>query len=108
VTRNAWAAWSAVLGLLSALTMPLAILGTRYSASYELLQSGFAIPVAAALGIAAIVLARKARKLEQVTLGRAGGAKRGRIGRILGTVGLCMAASAAIAVAVYGVLVSLE
>ena len=108
MTRNARAAWSAVLGLLSALTMPLAILGTRYSASYELLQAGFAIPVAAALGIAAIVLARKARKLEQVTLGRAGGAKRGRIGRILGTLGLCMAASAAIAVAVYGVLVWLE
>ena len=108
MTRNASAAWSAVLGLLSAVTMPLAILGTRYSASYELLQSGFAIPVAAVLGIAAIVLARKARKLEQVTLGRAGGAKRGRIGRILGTLGLCMAASSAIAVAVYGVLVSLE
>jgi hypothetical protein len=108
VRGNARAAWSAVLGLLSALTMPLAILGTRYSSSYELLQAGFAIPLAAALGIAAIVLARKARKIEQVTLGRAGGAKRGRIGRILGTLGLCMAASATIAVAVYGVLVWLE
>jgi hypothetical protein len=108
VTRNARAAWSAVLGLLSALTMPLAILGTRYSSSYELLHAGFAIPLAAALGIVAIVLARKARTIEQVTLGRAGGAKRGRIGRILGTLGLCMAASATIAVAVYGVLVWLE
>jgi hypothetical protein len=108
VTRNARAAWSAVLGLLSALTMPLAILATRYSSSYELLHAGLAIPLAAALGIAAIVLARKVRTIEQVTLGRAGGAKRGRIGRILGALGLCMAASATIAVAVYGVLVWLE
>jgi hypothetical protein len=108
VTRNARAAWSAVLGLLSALTMPLAILATRYSSSYELLHAGLAIPLAAALGIAAIVFARKARTIEQVTLGRAGGAKRGRIGRILGALGLCMAASATIAVAVYGVLVWLE
>jgi hypothetical protein len=104
VTGNARAAWSAVLGLLAALTMPLAILGTRYSSSYELLQSGFAIPLAAGLGIAAVILARKARTVEQITLGRAGGAKRGRLGRLLGILGICMAASATIALAVYEVL----
>lgn len=106
--RNARAAWSAVLGLLAALTMPLAILGTRYSSSYELLQAGLAIPLAAALGIAAVVLARKARRVEQVTLGRAGGARSGRVGRLLGILGICMAASALIAVAVYEVLKAIE
>jgi len=108
VRGNARAAWSAVLGLLAALTMPLAIVGTRYSSSYELLQAGFAIPIAAALGIAAVVLARNARRYEQATLGRAGGAKRGRAGRLLGILGICMAASATIAVAVYEVLNRLQ
>jgi hypothetical protein len=108
VRRNTRAAWSAVLGLLAALTMPVAVFGTRYSSSYELLQAGFAIPLAAGLGIAAVVLARKARRVEQVTLGRAGGGKSGRIGRLLGILGICMAASAAIAVAVYEVLKAIE
>jgi hypothetical protein len=108
VRRNARAAWSVVLGLLSALTMPTAIVATRYSGSYELLHAGFAIPLAAALGIAAVILARKARTYEQATLGRAGGGRAGRVGRLLGILGLCMAASATIAVAVYEVLVAVE
>ena len=106
--RNARAAWSAVLGLLSALTMPAAIVATRYSGSYDLLHAGFAIPLAAGLGIAAVVLARKSRAYEQATLGRAGGGKWGRVGRLLGILGICMAASAAIAVAVYEVLIAVE
>lgn len=108
MSGNARAAWSAVLGLLSALTMPAAIVATRYSGSYDLLHAGFAIPLAAALGIAAVVLARRARAYEQATLGRAGGVKRGRVGRLLGILGICMAASATIAVAVYEVLVAIE
>jgi hypothetical protein len=108
VRGNARAAWSAVLGLLSALTMPVAIVATRYSGSYELLHAGFAIPLAAGLGIAAIVLARRARAYAQATLGRAGGARRGRLGRLLGTLGICMAASAAISVTVYELLVAVE
>jgi hypothetical protein len=88
--------------------MPAAIVATRYSGSYELLHAGFAIPLAAGLGIGAVVLARRARAYEQATLGRAGGAKQGRVGRLLGILGICMAASAAIAVAVYEVLVAVE
>jgi hypothetical protein len=105
---NSPAAWSVTLGLLSALTMPVAVFATRYSGSYELLHAGFAIPIAMALGIAAIVLARRARTYEQVTLGRAGGIRRGRVGRLLGLLGICMAASATIAVAVYGLLKAIE
>ena len=106
--RNGRAAWSVVLGALSALTLPVAIVATRYSDSYDLIQAGFAIPLAAALGIAAVVLERKARALESATLGRAGGAKAARAGRLLGILGICMASSATIAVAVYEVLVSIE
>jgi hypothetical protein len=108
VRGNAPAGWSALLGVLAALAMPLAIIGTRYSSSYELLQAGFAIPLAAGLGIAAVVLARKARRYEQATLGRVGGAKWGRVGRLLGILGICMAASATIAVAVYELLNHLQ
>jgi hypothetical protein len=108
VRGNSRAAWSAVLGLLSAVTMPIAIFTTRYSASYELLQSGFAIPLALALGIAALVLARKARSYDEATLGKAGGRKRDRVGRVLGVIGICMAASATIALLVYEVLIAFE
>jgi hypothetical protein len=108
VTRNARAAWSVVLGLLATATMPVAIVATRYSESYELLHAGFAIPVAVVLGIAAVVLARRARALDRATLGKAGGARAARIGRLLGILGLCLAASATIAVAVYELLVAVE
>ena len=100
------AAWSAVLGVLATLTLPVAIFATRYSDSYDLLHAGFAIPIAAAFGIAAIILARRARVVARASLGRVGGAKAARIGRLLGILGLCMAASATIALAVYGVLVA--
>jgi hypothetical protein len=103
---NSRATWSLVVGALSVLTLPVAIFATRYSASYDLLQSGFAVPVAAALGITAVSLARRARGVAQATLGRAGGTRSARAGRLLGILGLCLAASAAIALAVYGALVA--
>jgi hypothetical protein len=108
VIGNRRAVWSVVLGTLATLTMPVAIVATRYSNSYELLHAGFAIPVGAALGIAALVLARRARALDQATLGRAGGTKAASVGRFLGILGLCVAASAAIALAVYGLLLAVD
>ena len=102
------AAWSAVLGVLATLTLPVAVVATRYSASYDLLHAAFAIPVAAALGVAAIVLARRARALDQATISASGGGKAGRAGRLLGILGLCIAASATISVAVYELLVAVE
>jgi hypothetical protein len=108
VRRNTRAAWSVVVGLLAASTMPAAIVATRYSGSYELLHAGFAIPIAALLGILAIVLARKARAVDRAKLGKAGGLKAARVGRLLGILGICMASSATIAVAVYELLVAVE
>jgi hypothetical protein len=93
-----------VLGVLATLTLPVAIAATRYSGSYELLHAGFAIPLAVGLGIFAVVLSRKARALDRATLGRAGGGRMARVGRFLGILGLCIAASATIALAVYAVL----
>jgi hypothetical protein len=100
--------WSFLLGLLAALTLPEAIGATRFSNRYELLHAGFAIPGALVLGIGAIALARRARRLDQASLGRSRLTGLGRVGRLLGILGICMAASATIAVAVYEVLLAAE
>ena len=81
--------------------MPLAILGTRYSSVYGLLDAGFAIPFGLAGGVASLALARSARHRNERALGRLGGEKAIRLGRILGTVGICLALTALIAVGVY-------
>jgi hypothetical protein len=105
---NARAAWSIVAGLLAVATMPAAIVATRYSADYELAQAGFAIPVAVLLGVVAIVLARQAAARDRVTLGRAGGLKTARAGRLLGVLGICLGASATVSLIVYGLLLSID
>ena len=56
----------------------------------------------------AIVLARRARARDRATLGRAGGGRAARVGRFLGILGLCIAASASIALGVYAVLHAIE
>jgi hypothetical protein len=85
--------------------MPVAVGLTRFSSSYELLHAGFAIPLGFVFGWLAILGARRSRALDDATLGRAGGRKAASIGRLLGILGICIASSALIAVAVYGVLV---
>jgi hypothetical protein len=100
-SRAAWG--SLVIGILSVATMPLAIYGTRFSGSYDLLHAGFAIPVAAVLGLAALALSRRSRRRASVSLA---GQRHGvaTTGRVLGIVGLCLAASALVALGVYGLL----
>jgi hypothetical protein len=92
------------VGLLSAATMPAAIVATRYSGSYELLHAGFAIPVALALGALAVWLARTALRHDDARLGRAGGRRAARLGRALGVLGIALAATGLVALAVYGLL----
>ena len=101
---NGRAYLSVVVGVLSAATMPVAILATRYSGSYELLHAGFAIPVAVVLGAVAIGLGRGALRHDDLRLGRAGGRGAARFGRALGVLGIALAATCAVALAVYGIL----
>jgi hypothetical protein len=89
------------LGIAATATMPLAILGTRYSSTYRLLDAGFAIPLGLLLGVAALALARSARFRNERALGRLGGETAIRWGRILGTLGICLALTALISVGVY-------
>ena len=103
-TGNGRAVASLLVGLAATATMPLAILATRYSGSYELVHAGFAIPVAVVLGALAIGLARRALRLDDLRLGRAGGRGVARLGRALGVLGISLGATCAVALAVYGIL----
>jgi peptidoglycan/LPS O-acetylase OafA/YrhL len=93
-----------VLGLASVATIPVAVYVTRFSDSYDLLHAGFSIPVAAALGAGALALARRVRRRTSLTLSPESRSKVAVAGRVLGVVGLCMAASAVVALGVYGLL----
>lgn len=105
MARGGGGAWGSVAaGIGSVAVLPVAIYLTRFSDAYELLDAAFAIPVAGILGAFALVLARRAQRRKAVTLGRAGAARGARAGRVLGIVGLCMAASALVALGVYGLL----
>jgi hypothetical protein len=98
-------AWGSVAaGIASVLVLPLAIYLTRFSDSYDLLHAGFVIPVAAALAVLALALARRERRRGSLTLGMDRGTGVATAGRVLGVVGLCMAAAALVALGVYGLL----
>jgi hypothetical protein len=99
---SAWA--SVVVGLLSVLVLPAAILATRWSREYELLHAAYAIPFAALLGVLAVGLAGRARSRLAPTLGHAKGTRTARVGRVLGLLGFLLALTAAGSVAVYALL----
>ena len=101
---NGRAVVAVAVGLLATATMPVAILATRYSGRYELLHAGFAIPVAVALGILSIWLARGALRHDDVRLGRAGGRRTARVGWALGVFAIALASTCLVALAVYGLL----
>ena len=104
-TSRSGAAWaSLVTGLASVATIPVAVYATRFSGSYDLLHAGFAIPIATALGIAAVVLARRGRRRSSLTLSAPRQPWPATAGRVLGILGICLAASALIALGVYGLL----
>jgi hypothetical protein len=98
------AGWAALLaGVASIATMPVAIYVTRFVGSYELLDAAYAIPVGALLGVTALALTRRAQRRGVLRLSHSGS---GLVtsARVLGTLGLCVAGTAVISLAVYGIL----
>jgi uncharacterized protein (TIGR03382 family) len=69
-----------------------------------LLQAAGAVPASIAMALAAIVLAGQARRRTERTIGRIGGERQTRLGRILGIVALCLGTTAALALGFYGLL----
>jgi hypothetical protein len=84
--------------------MPVAVYLTRYVSSYELLDAAYAIPLGALLGLAAIWLARRARRASALRLGREAREGVARAGRILGVAGVCIALAGVVSLAVYELL----
>ena len=105
-TRSSnWRAWaSAFLGLLAAAALPVALALSQWRKLFALLHSWPAIPIAAGLGLLAVLLARSARRRSEWTLGRVGGTRVARIGRALGVGGIYLAGTAAISLLVYWLL----
>ena len=101
---NGAARASLLTGLASIVTLPLAIYLTRFSDRFDLLHASFAIPVAAALGLTSLALARRARIRGAMALGEGGSMGAARVGRVLGIIGLCLAAAGVVALGVYGLL----
>ena len=88
--------------------MPAGIALAHQTAGISLLDAAYSIPVAAVLGVSALLFARGSVGRIRRTLERAGGAGRTRLGRILGAVGICMALSGSIAVGFYELLLWYE
>ena len=99
---RAW--WSLVCGILSLAAIPVGVLLARELEQVTLVESSGSVLVAALLGWAAIVLARRARERIQITLGRAGGGGVATAGRVLGILGLLVAGTAALALGFWGLL----
>ena len=99
--RNRAAPVSVLLGLLAIAAIPVAAAITSTREDLRLVHAGFAVPVAGGLAIAAILVARRARRRLERTLGRAGGAKTARAGQILGWLGFYVALIASISLGVY-------
>jgi peptidoglycan/LPS O-acetylase OafA/YrhL len=93
-----------VLGVLAALALPVAIVATRYSDSFDLLHAGLAIPAALGCGLGALSLARRARRSGSLVHGAPVADRRARAARVLAVIGIALAASATISLVVYAVL----
>jgi hypothetical protein len=68
------------------------------------LRAEYAVPAGFVLGILALSLAKRARRRSERTIGRVGGTRAGRWGRILGAVGIYVALTAALSVGIYELL----
>jgi hypothetical protein len=101
--RNRAAVFSLILGLLSVLVIPVAIVVTEQHGDLRLLHAGVAVPVAFVLGVVGIRLAKRARRRLERTLGRAGGAVPARLGRVFSWIGVYFALIGAISLGVYAI-----
>jgi hypothetical protein len=107
-SSNHRASVAVLLGLLGVAAVPIAVVLSRQTAGVRLIDAVWAIPVALACGIAALLFSRGAGGRIRWTLERAGGLGRVRLGRMLGVAGICVALSASIAVGFYELLLRLE
>jgi hypothetical protein len=96
------------VGLVAALAVPVgvgwAVWTYHVHGTPHLHPTYFAIPVAAMLGIVAVILGRGGMHVSWITLGRIGGGRLARAGWVLGMIGLYFALMGLLALAFYGIL----
>jgi hypothetical protein len=103
-SRNDAARGSLVCALLG-LALPVAgYVAARQLQDVTIVQATAATCGSAFLGAAALVLARRARRLTERTLGRVGSRGTMRAGRLLGLLSLCIGLTAGLALGFYGLL----
>lgn len=102
--KNSRASASLAIGLVAVAVVPLAIAASRFFHEVTLVRACGSAALAALLGVSAIVLARRGRETVQRTLGRSGGERAARAGRIFGMIAIWMAATTGLALAFYGLL----
>jgi tetrahydromethanopterin S-methyltransferase subunit C len=102
--RNLKAVASVIMGLLAIAVLVAGAGAARYVADVGLREAVTAVPVGFLLALVAVSLARRGKFEYQRSLGRVGGGRIAVAGRVLGTVGLIVSLTAALALAVYVVL----
>jgi hypothetical protein len=103
ILGNPRAVASVLIGAVSVLSVPAGFLVADRT-SVTIVQSGVSAVVGVLLGFVAIVLARRGRERYELTIGRVGGRRTARFGRWLGILGICLALTAGLALAFFGVL----
>ena len=102
---NVAARLSVALGLLGVAAIPAGVVASRYVPRVHLLDGVIgSVPAALALGLLAILAARRARLALLLSLGRCGGEGAARAGRALAIVGIYLACTGGIALGFYWLL----
>jgi hypothetical protein len=107
-SSNHRASLALLAGLVALLAVPVAVVLSRQSSGFTLVDAAWAIPVAFGCGVAALLFVRGARGRVRRTLEKAGGTGRARAAVFLAVAGISVALSAAIAVGFYELLLRLE
>ena len=102
--RNNAARASVALALLGLALPVAAFAAARQLDQVTLLQATATACGSVVLGVAAIVLARRARRNMERSIGRLGGEGTARVGRLLGLLALCVGLTAAVALGFYELL----
>ena len=89
-----------MVGLLAAASLPAAIAVAELTDRLRLIEAAWAIPAAVALGVVALVLARRGRRRAARSVTRRG-ARSARIGRLLGWLAVSLGVAGVIAVAFF-------
>lgn len=95
---------SVFAGLAAVAAIPAGVVLSYYSQTVTLLEASSSAGLALIFGFAAVFLARRGRDILARTIGRAGGYRSARAGRLLGWLGFCMGVTAGLSVGFYGLL----